>query len=82
MPRWRASGPNRRTLAHVVPELFPAQRVRAVSEYMRAVPDQIQAWVPGPYTSLGTDGWGMSDTREALRRHFLVDAESVTICLL
>ncbi|MFZ1651779.1 MAG: pyruvate dehydrogenase (acetyl-transferring), homodimeric type [Candidatus Nanopelagicales bacterium] len=56
--------------------------VVAVSDYMRAVPDQIQAWVPGPYTSLGTDGWGMSDTREALRRHFLVDAESVTVATL
>ena len=46
---------------------------------MRAVQDQIQAYVPGDYTSLGTDGWGLSDTRGALRRHFLVDAESITV---
>jgi pyruvate dehydrogenase E1 component len=50
----------------------------AVSDYMRAVQDQIQPYVPGPYASLGTDGWGLSDTRGALRRHFLVDAESIT----
>ncbi|MGK5512372.1 transketolase-like TK C-terminal-containing protein, partial [Brevibacillus formosus] len=49
----------------------------AVSDWMRAVPDLIARWVPGDYTSLGTDGFGMSDTRHALRRHFHVDAESV-----
>jgi pyruvate dehydrogenase E1 component len=46
---------------------------------MRAVQDQIREWVPGDFVSLGTDGWGMSDTRGALRRHFLVDAESITV---
>ena len=53
--------------------------VVAVSDYMRAVQDQIREWVPQPFVSLGTDGWGMSDTRGALRRHFLVDAESITV---
>jgi pyruvate dehydrogenase E1 component len=53
--------------------------VVAVSDYMRAVQDQIREWVPGDFVSLGTDGWGMSDTRGALRRHFLVDAESITV---
>ena len=53
--------------------------VIAVSDYMRAVQDQIRDWVPGDFVSLGTDGWGMSDTRGALRRHFLVDAESITV---
>jgi pyruvate dehydrogenase E1 component len=51
----------------------------AVSDYMRAVQDQIREWVPTDFSSLGTDGWGMSDTRGALRRHFLVDAESITV---
>ncbi|GAA4567880.1 pyruvate dehydrogenase (acetyl-transferring), homodimeric type [Micromonospora coerulea] len=54
----------------------------AVSDWMRAVPDLISRWVPGDYTSLGTDGFGMSDTRHALRRHFHVDAESVTVATL
>ena len=53
--------------------------VVAVSDYMRAVQDQIQPFVPGDFASLGTDGWGLSDTRGALRRHFLVDAESITV---
>ena len=53
--------------------------VIAVSDYMRAVQDQIRDYVPNDFVSLGTDGWGMSDTRGALRRHFLVDAESITV---
>ncbi|ABW16348.1 2-oxo-acid dehydrogenase E1 subunit, homodimeric type [Parafrankia sp. EAN1pec] len=56
--------------------------VIAVSDWMRAVPDQISRWVPQPYTSLGTDGFGRSDTRAALRRHFNVDAESVVVATL
>ncbi len=56
--------------------------VVAVSDWMRAVPDLISRWVPGDYTSLGTDGFGLSDTRHALRRHFHVDAESVTVATL
>jgi len=53
--------------------------VVAVSDWMRAVQDQVREWVPQPFVSLGTDGWGLSDTRGALRRHFLVDAESITV---
>ena len=56
--------------------------VVAVSDWIRAVPDQIARWVPGPYTSLGTDGYGFSDTRAAARRFFHVDAESVTLAVL
>ena len=53
--------------------------VVAVSDFMRAVQDQIMAWVPADFAALGTDGWGMSDTRGALRRHFKVDAESIAV---
>jgi pyruvate dehydrogenase E1 component len=56
--------------------------VVAVSDFMRAVPDLIARWVPGDYTSLGTDGFGMSDTRHALRRHFHVDAENIAVAAL
>jgi len=56
--------------------------VVAVSDFMRAVPDLISRWVPGDYTSLGTDGFGMSDTRHALRRHFHIDAESIVVAAL
>jgi pyruvate dehydrogenase E1 component len=53
--------------------------VVAVSDYMRALQDLIRSWVPTDYATLGTDGWGMSDTRGALRRHFLVDAQSIVV---
>ncbi len=54
----------------------------AVSDYMRIVPDQIARWLPGRFFALGTDGFGRSDTREALRRFFEVDAESVAVAAL
>jgi pyruvate dehydrogenase E1 component len=53
--------------------------VLAVSDWMRAVPDQIAPWVEQDWTSLGTDGFGLSDTREAARRHFGVDPQSVVV---
>ncbi len=56
--------------------------VIAVSDFMRAVQDQVAPWVEQPFLSLGTDGFGLSDTRGALRRHFKVDAESITIAVL
>ncbi len=54
----------------------------AVSDWMRAVPDLVSRWVPGDYSSLGTDGFGRSDTRAALRRHFRTDAESITTAVV
>ncbi len=54
----------------------------AVSDFMRAVQDQIAPWVPGEFSSLGTDGFGLSDTRGALRRHFKVDAASIVVKVL
>jgi pyruvate dehydrogenase E1 component len=54
----------------------------AVSDNMKIVPDQIAPWVPGGLTTLGTDGFGRSDTRQRLRRFFEVDAESIVIATL
>jgi pyruvate dehydrogenase E1 component len=56
--------------------------VIAVSDYMKLVPDQIARWVPGPFVPLGTDGFGRSDTREALRRFFEVDAPHTVVATL
>ncbi len=56
--------------------------VVAVSDYMRAVQDQIRPWVPQDFTSLGTDGFGFSDTRAAARRHFAVDGPSIATMVL
>ena len=54
----------------------------AVSDNIRAVPDQIASWVPGGLLTLGTDGYGRSDTRARLRRFFAVDAECTVIATL
>jgi pyruvate dehydrogenase E1 component len=54
----------------------------AVSDFVSLVPDQIARFVPEPYVVLGTDGYGLSDTRVALRRHFEVDAAHVVVATL
>ncbi|MFG1701081.1 pyruvate dehydrogenase (acetyl-transferring), homodimeric type [Nonomuraea sp. NPDC049309] len=56
--------------------------VIAVSDWMRAVPDQIAPWVRQPWTSLGTDGFGLSGTRESVREHFGVDPRSIADAVL
>ncbi len=54
----------------------------AATDYMKIVPDQIQRWVPGTFVSLGTDGYGRSDSREALRRHFEIDKRYIAVTAL
>jgi pyruvate dehydrogenase E1 component len=56
--------------------------ILAVTDWVRAVPDGIARFVPQPYAVLGTDGYGFSDIRPALRRHFEVDAAHVVIGVL
>ncbi len=56
--------------------------VVAVSDYLRSVPDQIARWVSRPWVSLGTDGFGRSDTRASLRRFFEVDAAHIVVATL
>ena len=56
--------------------------VIAVSDWMKAVPDLIRPYVPTDMHTLGTDGFGFSDTRPAARRHFLVDKESIVVATL
>jgi pyruvate dehydrogenase E1 component len=54
----------------------------SASDYVRALGEQLRPWIPGDYCVLGCDGMGRSETREALRRHFEVDAESIVIAAL
>jgi len=51
----------------------------ATSDYDHLVPDQVRAWIPGEYLTLGADGFGFSDTRAAARRHFLIDSHSLVV---
>jgi pyruvate dehydrogenase E1 component len=61
---------------------YGSSPVIAVTDYMRAVPDQVARWVRRPFVSLGTDGFGRSDARPALRHHFEVDAGHVVVAVL
>ena len=63
----------------------PAEQgpILAVSDFITAWPDLVARWVPGGWwRALGTDGFGRSDTREALRRFFEIDAESIAATTL
>jgi pyruvate dehydrogenase E1 component len=54
----------------------------AATDYMKIVPDQVQRWMPGRYVTLGTDGYGRSDGRDALRQFFEVDRRYITVTAL
>jgi pyruvate dehydrogenase E1 component len=54
----------------------------AATDYVRNVPDQIRSWVPQPYVTLGTDGFGRSDARAELRQHFEVDRNFIALAAL
>ncbi len=54
----------------------------AASDYMKVVADQVAPWLPGRMETLGTDGFGRSDNREHLRRHFEINAESIVAAAL
>jgi pyruvate dehydrogenase E1 component len=56
--------------------------VIAASDYMRIVPEQIREWVSGSYRVLGTDGFGRSDSRRALRKHFEVNRDNIVVAVL
>ena len=82
--RWNRLHPGEPARTPLVTELLAGGDgpVVAVSDFMKAVPDQVGRWIGRPFAVLGTDGFGRSDTREALRRHFEVDAPSVVVATL
>ncbi len=79
--RLHPTAPPKKSYVETLLEMEPGVFV-AVSDFMRIVPDQIAPWVPGGLMTLGTDGFGRSDTRARLRRFFEVDAESIVIATL
>jgi pyruvate dehydrogenase E1 component len=56
--------------------------VIAVTDYMKAIPEQVSRFLPHRFVPLGTDGFGRSDTRASLRRHFEIDGPSITVATL
>jgi pyruvate dehydrogenase E1 component len=84
MDRWNRLNPAETPRKARVTSLLESSSgpIVAVTDYMRAVPDQIAPFAPRSFTSLGTDGYGRSDTREALRSFFEVDTDHVVIAVL
>ncbi|HLI55084.1 MAG TPA: pyruvate dehydrogenase (acetyl-transferring), homodimeric type [Acidimicrobiales bacterium] len=82
--RWNRLHPTLQERTPYVTEVLSSVSgpIVAVTDFMKAVPDQISRWVPGHFTPLGTDGFGCSDTREALRRHFETDAAHLVVAVL
>src|SRR5207245_7731797 len=82
--RWNMLHPTQPARKSYVEKLLEKEQgvFVAVSDSMKIVPDQIAPWVPGGLMTLGTDGFGRSDTRARLRRFFEVDAESTVIATL
>jgi pyruvate dehydrogenase E1 component len=82
--RWNRLHPDlEQRVAYVDEQLGPdGGPIVAVTDYMKAVPDQIGRFMNAPFIPLGTDGYGRSDTRVALRRHFEVDAGSISVAVL
>ena len=82
--RWNRLHPDREPITPYVTQLLAevGGPVVAVTDYMKAVPDQIARFVPEQLVPLGTDGFGRSDTREALRRFFEVDTGHVVVAAL
>jgi pyruvate dehydrogenase E1 component len=82
--RWNRLHPKEKPRQSYVTQLLEHEQgpFIAASDYMKSVPELIAPWVPGGLTVLGTDGFGRSDTRPALRRFFEVDAESIVIATL
>lgn len=82
--RWNMLHPKEKARVPVVTKVLKNSQgpVIAVSDYMKMLPDQIARWVPNEFYPLGTDGFGRSDTRKALRRHFEIDAECIVLAVL
>ena len=82
--RWNRLHPNEQQRTPFISTSLGDQGgpVIAVTDYIRAVPDQISRFVERQFVSLGTDGFGRSDTREALRSYFEVDAPHVVLAVL
>ena len=77
--RWNRLHPTEKErVPYVLSALGEAQGpIIAASDYMKSVPDLLSPWLPSRLVALGTDGFGRSDNREHLRRHFEVNAESI-----
>ena len=77
--RWNMMNPTKKQKMPYVSKVMGKSNLItiAATDHMKAVPDMIKSWMPGKYVTLGTDGFGRSDTRENLRKFFEIDAEHI-----
>ena len=82
--RWNRLHPDRAPRVPYVAQVLGPDGgpIVAATDWLRALPDMIARWVPEPYVSLGTDGFGRSDTRESLRAFFEIDAPHIAAAVL
>ena len=77
--RWNMMNPTKKQKVPYISKVMGKSNLItiAATDHMKAVPDMIKSWMPGKYVTLGTDGFGRSDTRENLRKFFEIDAEHI-----
>jgi pyruvate dehydrogenase E1 component len=82
--RWNQLNPEKRKKISYLQSILKGKKgpFVAATDYMRIVPDQLERWIPGIYRTLGTDGYGRSDSRDALREHFEVNSKFIVITTL
>jgi pyruvate dehydrogenase E1 component len=82
--RWNRLHPNEKPRSAYITETLrnSSGPYIAVTDFMTMVPDQVSRWIPGHFSILGTDGYGRSDTREALRAHFETDSANIVVATL
>ena len=77
--RWNALNPLKKAKIPYISKIMADKEMTTVAatDHMKAVPDMIRSWIPGRYTTLGTDGFGRSDTRENLRKFFEINDQYI-----
>jgi pyruvate dehydrogenase E1 component len=82
--RWNRLNPDQALRVPYVTQVLGPEGgpVVVATDWIRTLPDLVAPWVPAPYLVLGTDGFGRSDTREALRAHFEIDAAAIAAAAL
>ncbi|HEY8870265.1 MAG TPA: pyruvate dehydrogenase (acetyl-transferring), homodimeric type [Candidatus Limnocylindrales bacterium] len=82
--RWNRLHPDQPARTPYVSQVLPddGRPIVAATDWLKALPDMVARWLPGPYVALGTDGFGRSDTREALRSLFEIDPAHIAAATL
>jgi len=82
--RWNLLNPDKKTKQPYIAEALANEKgvFISVSDYLKALPHSVSQWIPGPHYVLGTDGYGRSESRDALRDFFEIDARYITLATL